>query len=199
MNLGNWAEWAGAILTAGGIALALSIQLLIPWWRRPKLEIEPGARPQPVTDIDNDKQEGQWWDMPVRNNGRGETASAAQVMLTGVRRQEESTGNGDALRETRVPLRSFKWTHLEDAQAEIPAGVERSVELGKIKPKGQPGRPLTLGIFPRLENSQRADLPDGRYLLEFAVVAKNARARYYSLEVAIDVGKAEFPAGVAPR
>jgi len=182
----NLAEWVGAVGAVGAIAAALFLQLWIPFWRRPKLRIRSGTTPDPVSDADNDGIQGEWWDIPVENRGRRDTALAAQVMLTAV----ESRGPAPPP-ELRVPLRSLKWTHLQNAQADVPAGVRRSVELGKVKPKGK--GLLLLGVFPPLRHSKRGELSEGSYRLEFAVVARNARARYYRLDLDLRDGTLHFP------
>jgi hypothetical protein len=128
----NAADWVGAVGAVGAIFAALFLQLWLPFWRRPKLRIPRGAKPDPVSDADNDGTQGEWWDIPVENRGRRDTATAAQVMLTAA----ESRDSSSPL-ELRVPLRSLKWTHLQNAQADVPAGVRRSVELGKVKPRAK--------------------------------------------------------------
>lgn len=181
----NLAQWVGAVGAVGAIATALFLQLWIPFWRRPKLRVPSGATPEPVSDADNDRIQGSWWDIPVENRGRRDTAIAAQVMLTAVESRDATPPP-----KLRVPLRSLKWTHLQNAQADVPAGVMRSVELGKVKPIGT--GPLLLGIFPPLRHSKRGELPEGSYRLEFAVVARNARARYYRLDLDLRDGTLHF-------
>jgi hypothetical protein len=185
----NAAEWVGAVGAVGAIATALFLQLWIPFWRRPKLRIPSGAKPDPVSDADNDGVQGEWWDIAVENRGRRDTALAAQVMLTAA----DSRAPSPPLK-LRVPLRSLKWTHLQNAQADVPAGVRRGVELGKVKPKGN--GLLLLGIFPPLRHSKRGELAEGSYRLEFAVVARNARARYYRLDLDVRSGTLHFPNGI---
>jgi hypothetical protein len=183
-------SWLAAVGTCGAVLVALFLQLLMPYRRRPKLVILNEAVPEATTDTDGDGIEGQWWDISVENKGRRDAAVGAQVMLTGVLLPEVT--------EHRVPLRSLKWTHLENAQTEIPAGITRSVELGRIKPKGT-GR-LRLGIFPPLEHSSRTELGPGRYSFEIALVAENVRARHYVVDFVLDDhGALSFPRGIIPR
>src|SRR5258705_11974774 len=96
-------EWLIAIGTLGAVAAALFLQLAIPYWRRPKLEIPQGAQPERVTDLDRGGVPGEWWDLPVLNSGRSTTALAAQMMLTSV-----TPLGATAISEARVPLRSLK-------------------------------------------------------------------------------------------
>jgi hypothetical protein len=179
------ADWLIAVGTIGAVLVALFLQVAIPYWRRPTLVILPGTIPESVTDTDEQDVEGEWWDIPVTNDGRGD-AIGAQVLLTHV-----STGDGT---KTRVPLRSLKWTHFHSGIADIPAGITRSVELGHIKPIA--GGPLSLGIYPPLGESERGELQRDAYQITFAVVASNARARYFKLDLRFDESGLSFPDGV---
>lgn len=179
-------DWLTAVGTVGAVLVALFLSLAIPYWRRPKLEIPRGTQPELTEDTSNDGIAGDWWDIPVRNAGRRDSAVGAQVILTNVRVESPNP--------TRVPLRSLKWTHLDSGTAEIPAGITRSVELGQFWPKGT--GPFKLEIYPPMKDSKRNELQRGTYHFDLAVVARNARARYYRLDVVVGDGSLSFGNGI---
>jgi hypothetical protein len=174
-------EWFTAAGTVGAVVVALYLQLALPRWLRPKLEIPRGAAPEPVRDRD-----GIWWDIPIVNCGRGTSAIAAQAMLTNVVAPSE---------QPPIALRSLRWTHVDDeARVEVPAGIVRWVQLGKKRPSVAPE--LELGLHPPMgETPRKALTVAGEYRFSVALVARNATARHYAFTVwlmpdgALDVGE----------
>jgi hypothetical protein len=178
-------EWLTALGTVGAVLAALFLQLALPRILRPRLEVPAGAIPSAITDEDEEDKKGVWWDIPVKNGGRGD-AVAAQVILLAV----------DPQPDPPVALRSLRWTHLnEESQTELPAGVTRSVELGKKWPLDNAS--LELGLHPPMGATKRKQLRPlsfgELYTLEVALVARNARVRHYSFKLGLSDGHLTFP------
>jgi hypothetical protein len=184
--------WVGAVGTILAVVAALFLQLALPWFRRPRLELvsfdisqQSGDRSL-VTAADKPSSKAEysslWFRLRVENSGRGDAARNAQVTVTRVRRID-----GEEL-GTVIPTRPLKWADLPRALTDIPAGVIRHVDVASLR--RQPGVKtngrLRLELFPRDDHDLRHWLKPGTYQLELVVSADGVRPRFYSLELTVD-------------
>jgi hypothetical protein len=180
-------DWLGTIGTLAAVVLALFLQLWLPFLRRPKLRVEPFDRRKTSGDWTPDNPDGLngvWFNMRVHNQGRRDSALNAEVILADAELVGwERASTSDDVPRCDVPLRPFKWSHARDNRADIPAGVTRKIHIGTVRARAEEPMQFEVEVFPALRNSLRNRLAPGRYRFSVAVVASNARARYYSLEL----------------
>jgi hypothetical protein len=176
-------EWIESLATLAAVVVALFLQLWLPYWRRPKIQMPIGAQPDVTTD--GSEVVGKWYDLPVENVGRGDVAREVEVVITSVYVLDAHESSA-----TPVPHRALKWTHVDDGRSDIPAGFKRGIMIGAAWP-AEPDRadkPLRfeVGTYPPFAHSKRHVLAPGRYRFELSIVASNARSRDYAFELVLD-------------
>jgi hypothetical protein len=130
--------WLSAIGTLIAVVIALFAQFWLPYWRRPKLVVEPFDASETSADWTPDNpggRKGIWFHLRVRNAGRYSPALNAEVILVGAETLELHTADnpnpaGTTPSKSVVPLRPFKWSHVKDsrmgpAQRIEPASADR--------------------------------------------------------------------------
>jgi hypothetical protein len=175
-------EWIATLATLAAVIVALSLQLWLPYWRRPRIQMKLGT--QPDVTADGNRVVGKWYDLRVENVGRGDVAREVEVVITNVLAVE--AGKASA---TPVPHRALKWTHVDQGRSDIPAGFARGIMIGSAWPAEpeRPDKPLRfeVGTFPRFAHSRRHVLLPGRYRFELSIVAANARSSDYAFDLVL--------------
>lgn len=191
---GEVREWIASLATLAAVVVALFLQLWLPHWRRPRIQMKIGAQPDVTTD--GSDVVGKWYDLRVENVGRGDVAREVEVVITNV--LAITTAGSSA---TPVPHRALKWTHVEDGRSDIPAGFGRGIMIGEAWPAEpeRPDKPLRfeVGTYPRFAHSRRHVLLPGRYRFELSIVAANAQSSDYAFELLLgDDIDVTLPGGV---
>jgi hypothetical protein len=187
-------EWIASLATVAAVVVALSLQLWLPYWRRPRIQMKLGTLPEVTAD--GSDVVGKWYDLRVENVGRGDVAREVEVVITNV-----LAVDAGKMLATPVPHRALKWTHVDQGRSDIPAGFARAIMIGAAWP-AEPERsdkPLRfeVGTFPRFAHSRRNVLLPGRYLFELSIVAANARSSDYAFDLVLgDDIDVTIPGGV---
>jgi hypothetical protein len=179
---GEVRQWIGSLATVAAVVVALSLQLWLPYWRRPRIQMKLGT--QPDVTADGKDVVGKWYDLRVENVGRGDVAREVEVVITRV-----LAVNDEEMLPTPVPHRALKWAHVDQGRSDIPAGFARGIMIGSAWPAEPENtdKPLRfeVGTFPRFAHSRRHVLLPGRYRFELSIVAANARSSSYVFDLVL--------------
>jgi hypothetical protein len=121
-------EWIGTLATLAAVIVALSLQLWLPYWRRPRIQMALGT--QPDITVDGKDVVGKWYDLRVENVGRGDVAREVEVVITNV-----LAVDAGEVSATPVPHRALKWAHVDQGRSDIPAGFARGIMIGAAWPE----------------------------------------------------------------
>jgi hypothetical protein len=187
MELHDWVELVAVIVTGIGTLLAVWVALWLQHWkvnkRRPSLKLgfDESDECEDFSFVRLKGYESLWLRFRVRNEADRDTADDVQVLLTRVR------GSPDPHLAGRFPTRPLKWSDMEVGTLDLPAGIERHVDVAHFRRRGSDSKPsLRVVVFPSGSDDpedppaeRRHTLETGRYEFELAVAARGVDATYY--------------------
>jgi hypothetical protein len=173
-----------AIATAVGVGVALFGASFWRWWRRPRLSVDyEYSEERPSGEIR----------ICVKNSPLRDTARDVEVFVIDHEPARDSIapGPGPLAAVQYNIMRPLAWVAVQEAQADIPAGFRRPASFFRYQPYGEDGDDslVTLSTLPdpveypylrSWSNEPRQETPGHFYI---AVLAANARARYYRVRV----------------
>ncbi len=149
--------------------------------RRPLLKLEFAPNSLDASPIGTAPYRSYWVRLRVHNSPGRDMAHGVQLLLLNRARLDEVADASNA-----VPSRPLQVSDTHELQVDIPSDVERRFDLIYVKRRGSSGTSLEQGavltIRPRSETGRDIVKP-GRHRLILALVAENADATYWSVDL----------------
>jgi hypothetical protein len=190
------AEWIGAVGTALAVILALWLQWLRVWLRRPALVLDfEGDRDR--ADIRHTDGYVSHWVRPrVRNRPRHNSADDVEVVLARVRLLDQVAESRSERPEELLEGRALKWSELNTTKVSLPPGTARRVDLlhvdntrAETSPDGAEERleraPIRFDVYPLPAAKYHRAFGDA-YEVTLALTARDTDAVYYMTQVSYD-------------
>jgi hypothetical protein len=201
------AEWIGAVGTALAVILALWLQWLRVWLRRPALVLEFDGKRDRADIRHADGYASHWVRPRVRNRPGRDSADDVEVMLARVRLLDEAAGSRSERPEELLEGLALKWSELTSTKVSMPPGTARRIDFVHVD-NTRVERSAD-GAEERLERAPiRFDvcpLPAAKYHRAFgqayevtlALTARDTDAVYYVTHVSYDGVLREQPRAMA--
>jgi hypothetical protein len=190
------AEWIGAVGTALAVILALWLQWLRVWLRRPALVLEFDGKRDRADIRHADGYASHWVRPRVRNRPGRDSADDVEVMLARVRLLDEAPGSRSERPEELLEGLALKWSELTSTKVSMPPGTARRIDFVHVDNTRVEKSPD--GVEEHLERAPiRFDvcpLPAAKYHRAFgqayevtlALTARDTDAVYYMTHLSYD-------------
>jgi hypothetical protein len=190
------AEWIGAVGTALAVILALWLQWLRVWLRRPALVLDFDVERDRADIRHADGYASHWVRPRVRNRPRRNSADDVELMLARVRLVDPAAESRSERPEELLEGLPLKWSEVESTKVSIPPGTARRIDFVHVD--NTRAERNAEGVEERLERAPiRFDvhpLPAAKYHRAFghayevtlALTARDTDAVFYVTRVSYD-------------